>query len=267
MMGRHHVMVGGALGLGAAIALQQGAGRSLGLNFTPEQLAAIALIVAPGSALLVDLDEPNATAARTLGPVSQLVCKGISRLTGGHRGHKPHRPSTHDALSWFTVLMVALAALAIRSPAGYMTVLALCAIWEFRLLGPPSLRAHWHIGCIFAGVGTGVAIGLLVPVGGYVPLGVAIGCVAHLLADLPSDSGLPIFNLISSKRLRLDWFHTGRPAETIVTWLTLLGALVLAWAHLPELFAYAATIFVGMALVSDADAQRRARARRRYALR
>ena len=249
MMGRHHVMVGGALGLGAAIALQQGAGSSLGIgHFTIEQLAVMGLIVAPGSALLIDLDEPNATAARTLGPISQVLCKGISWLTGGHRGHRPHRPSTHDALSWFTVLMVVLAWLAVRAKVGYtlvlgtssihlqlgyVVVLALCAIWELRLLGPPNLRAHWHVGCVFVGAISAVVIGASVPAGSFVPLGVAIGCVAHLLADVPSDSGLPIFNLVSSRRLRLTWFHTGSPAEVIVTWVSLAGAVALAWASCP----------------------------------
>ena len=261
-MGRHHVAEGGALALCAAVALQHGLGRSLGLQFTTEQLAAMALVVAPGASLLIDLDEPNATAARTLGPISQLLCKGISRLTGGHRGHRPHHPSTHDAISWFTVLMITLATLAIRSPVGYMAVLSLCAIWEFRLYGPIELRAHWHIGCIFAGVGTGVLIGHLVPAGSWVPLGIAIGCIAHLLVDVPSDSGLPIFNLVSSTRLRLTWFHTGSPAETIVTWVSVLGALVLSRFYLPATFWYAATVFVGMALFSDVTAWEFARKRR-----
>jgi hypothetical protein len=275
-------MVGGALGIGAAIALQQGAGSSLGLpHFSIEQLAVMALVVAPGASLLIDLDEPNATAARTLGPISQLLCKGISRLTGGHRGHRPHHPSTHDALSWFTVLMVILASFAVRAKIGYtlalgtstihlqlgyVVVLALCAIWELRLLGPPNLRAHWHVGCVFVGVIAAVVIAASVPVGDFVPLGVAIGCVAHLLADVPSDSGLPIFNLVLSRRLRLTWFHTGSPAEVIVTWASLVGALALAWAVLPPSEAYVATLFVVLALISDGDAERRARARRRYVL-
>jgi len=81
MLGRDHSL------LGAAVALAGGeaAWRALGHGPLPAGQLAAAAGVTAAFALLPDIDEPNSTVSRRLGPVSRAVSKVTNGLAGGHR--------------------------------------------------------------------------------------------------------------------------------------------------------------------------------------
>src|SRR5450755_3420121 len=91
MMGRSHVLVGGA-GYLTLAAMAPGA---LG-HLPPAQLAAGA-VCAGAASLLPDLDCPGSTIARALGPLSDLLARLVSLIGGGHRN------GTHSLLAWLAV--------------------------------------------------------------------------------------------------------------------------------------------------------------------
>src|SRR4051812_31713954 len=83
MMGQTHVLSGCVAWLAAIPLLPQ-----LGLPLTPVQLAAGAALCA-GGAMLPDIDHHDGTIANTFGPVTRLLCKAVSAVSGGHR-HATH---------------------------------------------------------------------------------------------------------------------------------------------------------------------------------
>src|SRR5271166_4100763 len=80
MMGKGHVAVGAA----EFLCFGRLAASVVGQSMSPVELACGAL-VAGGVALVPDLDCPQATIARALGPVSHALSVGVNKLAGGHR--------------------------------------------------------------------------------------------------------------------------------------------------------------------------------------
>ncbi len=92
MLGRSHVVSGLA-------------GASLILTFTdlsdrPEVAATTVALVA-GSAILPDIDHPGATISRSLPPVTQVLSRLVSMVSGGHR------KGTHAIIGWLSFGLVA----------------------------------------------------------------------------------------------------------------------------------------------------------------
>lgn len=94
-MGHSHAVSTTAIALACAAPLSA----ELGYNLTAAGAIAFAG-VAGGFGVLPDFDDPGATLARTLGPVTKAISKVVRILAGGHR------KGTHTI--WFAAGMVAL---------------------------------------------------------------------------------------------------------------------------------------------------------------
>ena len=184
MMARTHALSGAAAWLAAAPVIDAATAISLASG---EVIAGA--VVTAGAALLPDLDHPQATVSRALGPVSQLLSRGVHAAAGGHR------QATHSLL--FVVLtglaMWALAEVNAEPVLG-TAVAALCVGLAVRAVGPRQMhRGGWVDLTLIAWtlVLTGVGV-LLVGTLTWLPLAVTGGVLLHLVGDLVTPRGVPL---------------------------------------------------------------------------
>jgi membrane-bound metal-dependent hydrolase YbcI (DUF457 family) len=178
-MGRNHALLGAAGNLGLAAT----APSLVSSHPTPATLFAGTLVCA-GVALLPDIDHPEATVSRSLGPVSWFGSRAINVLAGGHR------KGTHTVWAWLAVS--ALAYWALRSPAASWVTLAV-AIFSVSLLLKVLTHADGAVCAILAAV-FGAAAVLFAGADHTWLLGaVVIGYGLHLLGDIITTEGIPLF--------------------------------------------------------------------------
>jgi membrane-bound metal-dependent hydrolase YbcI (DUF457 family) len=190
MMGHTHALAGAVAWLGIAPFLA-----AHGMSMTPGQVTAGAIVCA-GAALLPDLDHHDGTIAHTFGPVTRVLCRGVSVVSGGHR-HATH-----------SLAFCALAGFG----ANWLSRNAVEAWWAmlFLLIGlglrgigirVPE-REHFNVllnGAIAGGltyVLAGMRFGEGIDVHGYAVswagIAVALGCLAHVVTDCLTPEGCPV---------------------------------------------------------------------------
>lgn len=173
--------------------------------FAPETLgsttsaAAISSALIVGGALLPDADHPNASAARSFPPLSNVMVTGISRISGGHRGY------THTLLG--VGIFAALTYFACQWRAdvyGYQVFpLALLIVAFCVSLGLSTLKI------VPKGTGylLGIAAGYLVYISPLPALTIAtflgLGCLIHLAGDVITTEGLKLFRPFSDVTVRI----------------------------------------------------------------
>jgi membrane-bound metal-dependent hydrolase YbcI (DUF457 family) len=221
MMGRSHLIVGGAgfLAFGAT------AMSELGAPLNGAQLAAGA-VVAAGASMLPDVDHPQATVAQSLGPVTHVLSKVVSKLFGGHRN------GTHSLL--FAAL-VTIGLTAWLSATGGPWVSFGILFFFSSLLVRTLTEAH---GLVCAAVSAIVAATVIAVAPGenWIPWAVGIGCLLHMAGDLLTPEGVPPFWPVSKVRISLPIVgHTGDWREkTICAASGLLACYLLAMSvYLP----------------------------------
>lgn len=192
MMGYSHALSGAV----AASAIYAFAPESLGPT-TSAMAISSALIV--GGALLPDADHPNASAARSFPPLSNVMVAGISKVSGGHRGY------THTLLG--VGIFAALTYLACTWQAdiyGHQVFpLAILLVAFCVSLGLSTLR--------IVPKGTGYLLGAAAGYLTYIsPLSaitvaafLALGCLIHLAGDVITTEGLKLFRPLSSLTVRI----------------------------------------------------------------
>uniref|UniRef100_UPI003F499D6D metal-dependent hydrolase n=1 Tax=Nonomuraea sp. CA-251285 TaxID=3240002 RepID=UPI003F499D6D len=219
--GSTHALSGVTFYAGAAVWLAKSGSADIGV------LQALTLApIAAGAAMLPDLDHPDATMARSLGWPSRQLARLVSFAGGGHRGLTHSLAgaalfglAAHTALTWRDTIpgMVGLAVL--------LALLISSAVRVCRIPG-------WIDDAIGIALGPAL-VWLRVPLDGL-PLVVAGGCLVHMLGDLPTDRGLPVFWPLPG-RVRLPralTFKVGGTTEVKVIRRGLGVALVgvLGWA-------------------------------------
>lgn len=186
MMGYSHALSGAV----AASAIYAFAPETLGPT-TSAMAISSALIV--GGALLPDADHPNASAARSFPPLSNVMVAGISKISGGHRGY------THTFLG-----------------VGIFAALAYFAcLWQVDIYGRQvfPLAILLVAFCVSLGLstlrivpkGTGYLLGAAAGYLTYIsPLPaitiatfLALGCLIHLAGDVITTEGLKLFRPFS----------------------------------------------------------------------
>ncbi|GIE76545.1 membrane protein [Actinoplanes philippinensis] len=253
MLGKSHALSGG-VGWLAGSALAAAAGHA------PPAVAVVAgAAVSTGMALLPDLDHPESTVARTLGPLTRILAGAVSIgaaslrsascrhcLTG--RGRGGHRGITHTAVGavvlglavgvlcaltvpsvglWVVGLSVWLAAHAALSSRTRARIGDMLLPGRFRRLGKGAHRFAAAVGAVLVAVVFVAAIQDRAGSWWWLGLAVFWGCLAHSLGDALTFSAVP---LLWPARIRgCRWtpvgtprwmrFRTGSPAETVVVWL------------------------------------------------
>ncbi|GAA2099339.1 metal-dependent hydrolase [Actinomadura alba] len=186
MMGYTHALSGTAAWLAAIpLVTNEALLGSHAVSLSAEQVAAGAVVCA-GAALLPDIDHHDGTIANTYGPITQVLCKVVGMVSGGHR-HATH-------------------SIAFAVGAGYLTDLA----------ATHAVHVWWGVLFFVVGLGLrGVGIGfqksdLLTGVMNallaaaivfmmrdvdmrYVGYAVTLGCLAHVIGDCLTPRGCPVF--------------------------------------------------------------------------
>lgn len=190
-MGRTHSLMSATLALACAAPLSE---HLLHHSMPIATLFAFAGVTA-GYGLLPDIDHPQATLARTLGPVTKAIAKVVHDLSGGHR------KGTHTV--WFAALMVGLATL-LTDHFGKNAALPIAFIGFY--LGLSILKlAPGH------GTGKGEFIYVLeaaaltwatyhfIPDWYWLPYAVGFGVIGHILGDILTTEGVPIAYPLAKK--------------------------------------------------------------------
>lgn len=191
MMGSHHALSGAAVW----VAVTSTAPQLPAFGWVPLSPASIVLgaIVCAGAALLPDADHHNATIAHSLPGVGKLATGTVRAVSGGHR-HGTHSPLVAalvllaafwlarsgwpaDVGAFFGVVVPAVLAAALL--AFSVKVLKIVRRW-----GPA-----WAVGVVIA-----AAISWYHPATwAWLPLCIAVGWITHLIGDLLTTGGLPLF--------------------------------------------------------------------------
>lgn len=227
-MGHSHA-VSGAL---AWLALSPMIEPVTGTQLSAVQLGAGAVVCA-GAALLPDLDHPQATIAHFLGPISQLLARGVAAAAGGHR------QATHSLLGAGLTTAGVWALLEAFGVQAAAIVLFVCTALALRGLAIAPPRS----GPILAGLTIALeaaAITWLIlrytpPDWEFLPAAVGLGYLAHLIGDCATPGGCP-----------LGWPHPQRYSLPIITrtgnavevaLLTPLMTLAAVWLTYSQLIA------------------------------
>lgn len=256
MMGPTHAMSGVAAGLGAAALASHYGYSELGIA----EVVVVAGITA-GAALLPDIDHPSATLARTWGPVSTTISKavnsgsaGIVNLTGSKKDKKcsnGHRTFTHTFI--FAILAALLTYAAVNSwgTAAALTIFYILTSLAMQTLLRDRTRSMGPILSNIVAAGATWAAWIALPdTMSATLLGavVFVGCVAHMIGDSVTVSGIPAFApflpvdggkrwgsvhlLPAGMRVR-----AAGPADTVTFWLCAAASVVLLWVNIAPLFA------------------------------
>lgn len=213
-MGSTHAVTGAGLFLGAAPFLLPDAG-------IPE--VALGAAVAAGYSVLPDIDHPDATIARRLGPLGRFLARGVEKISGGHRN------GTHSLLA-VALLAAALWLMVMASNPVGVSAAAAFGVWiGVGLLaravgGWTPLRVALPIGIA---VGGAVYLGWVSPV--VVAAAALIGYEAHLLGDAITRYGVSFLWPFSRSRYGIPLMDTGSTAETLLRVLLLAATAALVW--------------------------------------
>lgn len=192
MMGYSHALSGAV----AASAIYAFAPSTLGATASAMAVSSGLII---GGALLPDADHPNASAARSFPPLSNVMVAGISRISGGHRGY------THTLLGVgiFAALTYFACTWQVDARGHQVFPLALLIVAFCVSLGLSTLR--------IVPKGTGYLLGIAAGYLAYIsPLPdltitdfLALGCLIHLAGDVITTEGLKLFKPFSDVTVRI----------------------------------------------------------------
>ena len=231
MLGRTHALSGAVAGAAAGLTLA---------HLTPAGVAVAAVLTA-GSAVLPDIDHPDATIARSFGVLTRAFAWLVEHVSGGHRH------GTHSLVGIAAFSAAATAAVRYRHPLpGEIALAVLLTLVLAAALR--ALRIGGHAADLLALAG---AAGVIWTGFGIATLGwaVALGATTHIAGDALTDEGVPLLWPLSRKHIRFLpeplAFTTGtRPERWLVAplllvalaWLAFLtagGAHLLSHGHLP----------------------------------
>jgi membrane-bound metal-dependent hydrolase YbcI (DUF457 family) len=214
MLGHSHVIVGGAgfLAIGAPILALAG------VHLSPAELGAGA-VVGAGSAMLPDLDHPQATVSRSLGPLTESLSKFTATISGGHR------QGTHSLLA--AGLVGGGLALLLRTPGPWI---GLGIAWFCTSLLLRTLTdARSLVNIILSGIIAATII-TIAPHLHWMWATVALGMLLHDFADMLTIEGIPPFWPITKWRLKVPLVgHTDSHREHMVALFCGVAAAFLAW--------------------------------------
>lgn len=184
----------------------------------------VGALAAAGAATMPDLDHPQATVSRSLGPATVGLARLVGWLTGGHRG------GTHSLLAVVALSLGAAGADLAGAPArgialAFLFALATAAV-QLRLARPVL-----HTVICLAGAAILVTLSAQDTVAaGVLPWAVGIGAAAHLAGDMLTREGVPLLWPVSRHRFRVASLRTGGTIEHMLVGPGLaLVALVLGW--------------------------------------
>lgn len=222
-MGYQHALGGAA----AWLAVSPVVGATVGL--TPGQVALGAVMSGAGG-LVPDLDQHGSTIARTYGPVTNVVARLVSVVSGGHRNgtHSILGVAAAGILTWVCLV-----------PAGFVFPV----LWVLLGIGvrgltlgsrPPRRRP---LTALLNAVAMAAVAGFILATG--VPLvvpvvaGVVVGAASHVALDMLTPQRCPLLWPVSKARHGVPLVTTGsRWSSPVVTGLLTVAVACSAWVAL-----------------------------------
>ena len=233
MLGHSHA-TSGALGWAAAATflplsvLEYPAMHGSHAHVGPNDLI-LGTFITAGAALLPDIDHPNGTIAHTLGPVTHMLCRGVEKISGGHR-HATH-----------SFAFVALAAYGTWAGEHYLGRYFTLGLVFFMLalaaralnLCPPGEDFHAYGPCIaLAGGGTVLMDRWITSAPAWLPFAIGLGCLVHLAGDCLTDHGCRLFWPFTLRTGIPIIRRTGNRVETVLLAPAMaIGAAVILYFH------------------------------------
>lgn len=188
MMGASHAVTGAA----AWLLIAGSVPTTLGIvNGVDGPALSVGIVVAAGAALLPDIDHHSGTIARSLPPISTWAAKATERLSGGHR------KGTHSIVGLAIAVFWGFIAATVAVPVGTSTYFLGAGVFAV-LLSAFAIRALDLVeGRLMAWL-VSISLALTVVVFGadnwlWFPSAVAVGYAAHLIGDLITVGGIPVF--------------------------------------------------------------------------
>lgn len=215
MLGKSHLLVGAAGYLTVGQTLLAAAGA----RPTATEMICGTVICA-GAAMLPDIDHPQATVARALGPVTWFVSRAANKIFGGHR------QGTHSLLFAFAMSF----SVSYLLSGSYWRIIEFGLTFFFTSLCVRVLTETKGVICavISGGVASVMLISTTRPE--WLAAAIGLGCILHIAADLVTTEGVPIFWPISKTTIRFPVVgHTGGTREQVVAWL---AGVVTVWVYI-----------------------------------
>lgn len=189
MMGASHAVSGAAAWLFIAGSVPTTLGLVDGVD---GPALGVGIIVAAGAALLPDIDHRNGTIAHSLPPVSTIAARVTEKLSGGHRKGTHSVLGLAIAVAW--AFLAALIAIPVGAHGSYYVGAGVFAV----LLSGFALRGLDLFKGRFASWTASIMLALFVVFQGadnwtWFPAAVAVGYATHLVGDLITVGGIPVF--------------------------------------------------------------------------
>lgn len=178
MMGYSHA-ISGAMAASVVAAFQPA------LIAPNPQTYTMSCLLAAGAAVMADADHPNARAAKTFGPVVNV----IGAVSGGHRHgtHTVWAAGLVAAACWGASLWTLQVAGVVIYPVGFLVVFIAMGLGLAALTG----LNRWIVLSVAAVVAAGAAV--LVPDPLWLTIVVGGGYLVHLLGDILTTKGVAVF--------------------------------------------------------------------------
>lgn len=172
VMGRTHAASGAAVHLVVVPFLGS-------VGVPPDPLSVLAgALAAAGAAMLPDLDHPQASISRSLGPVTYLMARAVAAVSGGHR------QATHSLLGLLVGVVVAVG---LSWNGGivlglYLSFLGALALVAFRIQLVRQPVPHTVL-CLLLGVALTTTALWRPPAPAAIAAAVGLGIAAHIAGD------------------------------------------------------------------------------------
>jgi len=217
MLGRNHATIGAIAVLGFAPAVS-----------TDPPTLALAATCAAGAAVIPDLDHRQASVSKVIPVVGPLLARGVAALSGGHRN------LTHTIEAGAVVTLAASAVVQRREIAAVVIGVLVC--FAIALLGPHlRLVSAASLSEFFVGGAAGFAVFWYDWISvSWLPLAVAIGYAAHLLADAITVAGIRPLMIAPKIKLRLGRVRTGGQAEGTIGAVAVIALIVLTYVRVAQ---------------------------------
>ena len=184
-LGHTHALSGAVAGLAVGLYLTHPPGVQLAL-FTG---------LTAGAAVLPDIDHPNSTLAHCFGFLTKGFASLIGKISGGHR-HLTHAVlgvAGFEFLAWLAVKyrheIGGKAGIAI-----FLSLIIASGLYAFGLRGHVA-----DLAAVAAAIGL-VVTGTALP---HFAVAVGLGCATHVVGDMLTDEGCPLFYPFSEQHCRL----------------------------------------------------------------
>lgn len=223
-MGRTHVLSTTTLGLATVAPL------AINILHHPMPVATVFAFagVCGGYGVLPDLDHPQATLARTLGPATKAIATFVHGISGGHR------KGTHTV--WFAALMLGLVTL-LAAKLGKDAELPIAFVGFYLAamilhLSPDHASGKAEATYLVEAAGATAACYFYIPDWWWLPWTVGFGVVGHIVADTLTVEGVPILYPLAKRLVvRLPLLgHTDSIREHCFAWLLGPALLWVAFA-------------------------------------